>query len=148
MPSSKRPQTIPWPIIFPLRIISNLGRPILRSRELEAAFGKAKFNDLTLERMQFNEEAYRANGFSESESRSVAMFQLPLPLLKEMRSLAENMIELSKSYRQAGDTASADAAVAITLKLGEQFRNSGNALLVHQLLGIGHRTIRFEDFGS
>jgi hypothetical protein len=105
--------------------------------ELEAAFGKAKFNDLTLERMQFNEEAYRANGFSESESRSVAMFQLPLPLLNEMKSLTENMVELSKSYRQGGDAASADATVEMALKLGEEFRNSGNALLVHQQLGIG-----------
>jgi hypothetical protein len=105
--------------------------------ELEAAFGKGKFNDLTPERMQFNEEAYRANGFSESESRNVAMFQLPLPLLNEMKSLTENMVELSRSYRQGGDTASADATVSMALKLGEAFRNSGNALLVHQQLGIG-----------
>jgi len=62
------------------------GQTDLAVRELEAAYGKTKFNDLTLERMQFNEEAYRANGFSESKSRSTAMFQLPLPLLKEMRS--------------------------------------------------------------
>lgn len=113
------------------------GQTDLAVGELEAAAGKAKFNDLTLERMQSNEEAYRANGFSEAESRSVAMFQLPLPLLNEMKSLAENMVKLSKSYRQAGDGASADAAVAAAVNLGEQFRNSGNALLVHQMLGIG-----------
>jgi hypothetical protein len=112
------------------------GQTDLAVRELEAAFGKTNFNDLTLERMQFNEEAYRANGYSESKSRSTAMFQLPLPLLKEMRSLAENTVELSRSYRQTGDTDSADAAVAIAVKLGEQFRNSGNALLVHQMLGM------------
>ena len=112
------------------------GQTDLAVGELEAAFGKTKFNDLTLERMQFNEEAYRANGFSEPKSRTTAMFQLPLPLLKEMRSLAENTVELSRSYRQAGDTDSADTAVAIAVKLGEQFRNSGNALLVHQQLGM------------
>jgi hypothetical protein len=112
------------------------GQTDLAVRELEAAFGKTKFNDLTLERMQFNEEAYRASGFSESTSRSAAMFQLPLPLLKEMRALTKNTIELSTSYRQGGDTSSADTAAAIAVKLGEQYRNSGNALLVHQILGM------------
>ena len=105
--------------------------------ELEAASNKSWFNDLTLERMQFNEEAYRANGFSEAESRSAGMFELPLPLLKVMPSLVENIIALSKSYRQAGDGVSADAAVAIAVNLGEQFQNSGNALLVNQMLGMG-----------
>lgn len=113
------------------------GQTDLAVGELEAAFGKAKFDDLTLERMQNNEEAYRANGFSEAESRNVAMFQLPLPLLNEMKALTENMTGLSKSYRLEGDTVSADSTVAITLKLGEHFRNAGNALLVHQMLGIG-----------
>jgi len=112
------------------------GQTDLAVRELEAAFGKTKFNDLTLERMQFNEEAYRASGYSESKSRSTARFQLPLPLLKEMRALAENTVALSMSYRQSGDTDSAETAVAIAVKLGEQYRNSGNALLVHQLLGL------------
>ena len=71
------------------------GQGDLAVRELEAASGKSAFNDLTLQRMQFNEEAYRANGFSEAQSRSAAMFQLDLPLLKEMKSLGGNMVDLA-----------------------------------------------------
>ena len=111
------------------------GQGDLAFRELEAASRKSEFNDLTLSRMQFNEEAYRANGFSEAQSRSVAMFQLDLPLLKEMKSLGENMLDLARSYREAGDVASFEAAVAMAVNLGRQYRNSGNALLVHQMLG-------------
>lgn len=105
--------------------------------ELEAAFGKPGFDDLTLERMQSNEEAYRSSGFPEAQSHNAAMFQLDLPLLKEMNSLKQNMAALSRSYQESGDGTSAEATVAIALKLGDQFRNGGNALLVHQQLGIG-----------
>ncbi|RYD72915.1 MAG: hypothetical protein EOP84_22375 [Verrucomicrobiaceae bacterium] len=118
--------------------------------ELETAFGKSKFDDMTLARMQGNEEAYRGSGFSEAQSHVVAMFQLPLPLLNEMRFLSSQMDELSQSYLQEGDTASAEATVRIALNLGEQYRASGNALLVHQQLGwdIGQNALRTLDPGS
>lgn len=103
--------------------------------ELEIAFGKAKFDDLTLTRMQGNEEAYRSTGFSEAESHAAAMFQLPLPLLNEMRFLSKQIGEMSLSYTNEGDTASAEAIVKIAMNLGEQYWASGKSLLVHQQLG-------------
>lgn len=118
--------------------------------ELEIAFGKSKFDDMTLTRMQGNEEAYRSSGLSEPESHVAAMFQLTLPLLNEMRFLGKQMDVLSQSYIQEGDIASAEATVKIALNLGEQYRASGKALLVHQQLGwdIGENVLRTLDPSS
>jgi hypothetical protein len=115
----------------------NSGQIDLAVQELAAASGKAQFSDLTLERMQMDEEAYRFSGFSEKDGKTAAMFRLELPQLKDMPDLAKSMIELSKNYRQSGDAASADAVVEMAVKLGEQFRNSEKSLLVNQMLGIG-----------
>jgi hypothetical protein len=108
----------------------NSGQIDLAVGELEAASGKTRFSDLTLERMQMDEEAYRFSGFSEKDSKTAAMFRLELPQLKDMPELAKNIIELSKGYRQAGDAASADAVVKVAVDLGEQFRNSEKSLLL------------------
>ena len=115
----------------------NSGQTDLAVGELIAAAGKTQFSDLTLERMQMDEEAYRFSGFSEKDSKTAAMFRLELPQLKDMPNLADSMIELSKSYRQAGDAPSADAVIEMAVNLGEQFRNSERSLLVNQMLGMG-----------
>jgi hypothetical protein len=115
----------------------NSGQNDLAVEELAAASGKTQFSDLTLERMQMDEEAYRFSGLSEKDSKAAAMFRLELPQLKDMPDLAKSMIELSKNYRQSGDAASADAVVETAVNLGEQFRNSEKSLLVNQMLGIG-----------
>jgi hypothetical protein len=115
----------------------NSGQTDLALGELEAASGRKQFSDLTLERMQMDEEAYRFCGFSEKDSKTAAMFRLELPQLKDMPDLAKSMVELSRGYRQAGDAASADAVLEMAANLGERFRNSEKSLLVNQLLGIG-----------
>lgn len=104
-------------------------------RELESAYAKPLFDDWTLTRMQGNTEAYRSNDFSEAQSRCAGMFQLPLPMLKEMRDLSENINSLSESCLGENDTASAMAAVKMAVHLGNRYINEGGSILAHQQLG-------------
>jgi tetratricopeptide (TPR) repeat protein len=105
--------------------------------ELERAYGKKDFQDYSLEFMQDGEEAYRAAGYDEAEAKALAMTQLLLPHLKPLKDTGVNVIDLAKSYQQAGDPQSAQAALQIALKLGEQLQqHDAFHPLINELVGL------------
>src|SRR5205823_14320611 len=64
-------------------------------QELIAASGKQQFQDFTLDRMQDDEEAYLAAGYSVAEAKTISGMQLLLPQLKQIKDLSQQMIDLA-----------------------------------------------------
>ncbi|WP_150107483.1 hypothetical protein, partial [Pedosphaera parvula] len=92
-------------------------------QDLVAASGKSKWQDYSMDSMQNAEEAYRAAGYSEAEAKAAAVMGQPLPQLAELKGLGRNLGELANSYRQAGDEASAQAALQMGLNLGQRLED-------------------------
>jgi len=68
-------------------------------QELVAASGKQQFQDYTLDRMQDDEEAYLAAGYSVAEAKTIPGSQLLLPQLKQLKDVGLSLVDLAKSYR-------------------------------------------------
>jgi RNA polymerase sigma factor (sigma-70 family) len=90
-------------------------------QELVTASGKHGFDDYTLDRMQDDEEAYRAAGYSVVEAKTIPSSQLLLPQLFELKQLSGNLLDLAKSYEESGDAASAQAALQMAMSLGQRY---------------------------
>ena len=105
--------------------------------ELLAASGKQQFQDYSLERVQDDEEAYRAAGYSLVEAKMTATMELLFPQLVQVRQLNGNIVDLANSYRQAGDEASRQAALQIAANLGLRYGKAvAGQSLVSQLVGV------------
>jgi hypothetical protein len=106
-------------------------------QELAAASAKSEFKDYTLDRVQDDEEAYRAAGYTVAESQLVANQQLLLPQLVETKELSNRMLALADSYRQNGDEASRQAVLEMALNLGRRYSEAAPGdRLISQLLGV------------
>ena len=113
------------------------GRPDQAVQDLIAASGKTQFQDYSLNRMQDDEEAYRAAGYSAVEARSVAGSHLLLPQLLQFRDLTRSIIDLAKSYQQAGDEASRQAALQMAADLGGRYSTASSSYpLISQMVGV------------
>jgi hypothetical protein len=113
------------------------GQTDLAVQELESAYGKQGFNDYTWERIQSDEEAFRSAGYSEAETSMAATWGVTLPQLAEMKSLAQNMLDLATSYRKAGDDASAQAALQMAIGMGQQMDPEGTGVpLISRMVGM------------
>src|SRR5882724_8699790 len=53
-----------------------------------------------------------------------------------MRDLSQNLIALANSYRQAGDEASAQAALQMSVNLGQRLDGSAGETMIGQLVGV------------
>jgi hypothetical protein len=114
------------------------GRTQQGVQELTDAVGKAAFQDYSLDFIQIAEEAYRSAGYSDVESKLIAMTELLLPQLAQLKQLGGQIGELASSYRQAGDTASEQAVLQMALHLGQQLDvgANGGKFLINNLVGI------------
>jgi RNA polymerase sigma factor (sigma-70 family) len=90
-------------------------------QELIAAHGKQSFEDYTSERIQNDEDAYLAAGFPAAEAKTIPAQQLLLPQLAQIKELSGYVVELAKSYREAGDPSSAQAALQMLANLGQRY---------------------------
>jgi hypothetical protein len=97
-------------------------------QRLTAASGKHRFDDYTLSRRQHDEEAYLEAGYSVAEAKMIGSSQLLLPQLSELKQLGLQMVDLSNSYRGAGDNASAQAVLQMALSLGQGYSASDCAI--------------------
>jgi hypothetical protein len=105
-------------------------------KQLLAAYGKPQFQDYSWDFIQNTEEALRSAGYSESEIRMAAMWQLPLPQVSDLNQLNGRITALADAYRMAGDTESAEAMLQVGMRLGQQLDSSPNDVLVNQLNGM------------
>jgi hypothetical protein len=111
------------------------GRSDAAVKELEAAYSKPKLQDYWVERVQNAEEAYRSAGYSAAEAKAVALASLQLPQLAQFKQLAQSVMDLAASYRQAGDEPSAQAALQTGLNLGQRL-NTGQSTAIQDLVGM------------
>jgi hypothetical protein len=106
-------------------------------QDLIAAAGKPQFQDYSLDRVQADEEAYRAAGYPVADAKVVATSHLVLPQLAQVRDLGRNILDLANSYQQAGDEASRQAALQMAVNLGRRYGDaSAGEMLIAQLVGL------------
>jgi hypothetical protein len=130
------------------------GQSDLAVQELVAASGKLQFDDYSSQRSQANEQAYMAAGYTVAEARAMgpliqAMhwsseedtvaafepFQRQLTQLQQVKALGLNVVDLAKSYQQAGDQASADATLQLAVSMGQRYSSSPGEDGLSQLVG-------------
>jgi hypothetical protein len=106
-------------------------------QELIVADGKQQFQDYLMDRVQDDEDAYLAAGYSVAEAKMLASTQVMLPYLKPLRdAVRDYLIPLANSYRQAGDEESAQAALQMGLNLGQRYGNGSPGFSINQLVGM------------
>jgi RNA polymerase sigma factor (sigma-70 family) len=105
-------------------------------QELTAASGKS-LDDYTIGRMENDEEAYLAAGYSMADANELALWQIMLPQLAQLKQLGSDAVDLANAYSQAGDTTSAQAVLQMALNLGQQYANPAPSNPeISQLVGI------------
>jgi hypothetical protein len=119
----------------------NSGQVDQAVQELSAATGKTRFYDYTMDFAQDNDDVWHAAGYPVSEAKVIASISLELPQLLELKQLAHSAVALADSYRQAGDSASAQMALQMGAGLGERFAEAPGLSLVSQLSGIAAESI-------
>ena len=113
------------------------GRTDQAVEDLVAASAKPRFQDYSSDRIQDDEEAYRAAGYTVAEAKVVATSHLLLPQLAQVRDLGRSILDLANSYQQAGDEASRQAALQMAVNLGRRYGDASAAeLVIAQLVGI------------
>jgi hypothetical protein len=103
--------------------------------ELRTACAKPRLDDHIMEYIQDAEEAYLAAGEPEISAKAAALFALPLPHLAQLRDLSRSVVDLAHSYRQAGDTESAVAALQYGLAMTDHM-GTGQKCLIQDLVAI------------
>jgi RNA polymerase sigma factor (sigma-70 family) len=110
-------------------------------QELIAGAAKGQFSDYTQNRMQDDEEAYLAAGYSAAEAKTIPGAQLLLPQLAPMKDLSRYIVDLANSYQQAGDQNSAEAALQMLAGLGQRYANGvAGETTISRLVGMAVET--------
>jgi hypothetical protein len=104
-------------------------------RDLAAASHKP-WRDYTADAIQNTEEAYRSAGYSDAEAKAIATMSALLPHFSELRATGKSLMELAATRREAGDTASSDAALQWALQLGQRTAQEGQMTLLQQLVAV------------
>ncbi len=115
--------------------------------DLLAANDRPTLTDYTVERIRMDEEAYRAAGYSEGEAKMAAVWGVPLPQVAQMKALAQEMVGLAASYRQAGDENSAQATLQMAIALGQKMDASSTGAsvpIISRLVGVAIQRMAFD----
>jgi tetratricopeptide (TPR) repeat protein len=104
--------------------------------ELTAATGKRSMENYLVDFIQNAEEAYRAAGYSDAESKAVAGTSALLPEQAKLKQVGVDLVELAKRYQQAGDEPSAQAALQMGLNLAHRLDQSPQVTLIQELVGM------------
>ena len=103
--------------------------------QLEAVGDKTEFSYFARESILDCEEAYEAAGYSETEAKMAATMGLLLPHLVELKGLSQNLADLALAYRDAGDEASAQAALNIGFQMTRRIA-AGPSCLIEDLVAL------------
>lgn len=105
-------------------------------QELSAAAAKGQLQDYSTQFVENGEEAYIAAGYSPAEAETLATSQIPLPQVAQLKELNQDIVDLAKSYRQAGDSAFAQSLLQTDLQLGQRYSEGPAEFLINTLVGI------------
>ena len=113
------------------------GQPAEGLQDLIAAAAKPHFDDYSTDRVQGNEEAYSAAGYSAGEAKLLANNFLPCPQLIELNELGQDLVRLAAAYQSSGDPTSRETVLQMAATLGRRFDDpSTKQPLSSQLIGI------------
>lgn len=113
-------------------------------QELAAASGKS-LDDYTANRMENDNEAYLAAGYSAANAEELGA-EVALPQLNQLKQLAQDCSALANAYRQDGDTTSAQGVLQVAYNMGQQYANpAGPESTISQLVGCLIETIALRD---
>ena len=106
-------------------------------QELMAAYGKPQVQDYFMDRLSDDEEAYLSAGYSVAEAKALGLEWSELvPNRGDLKRLAGEMVDLAKSYRQAGDETSAQATLQMAANLGRRNQNEApGQITIDKFLG-------------
>ena len=125
----------------------NSGQTDQAVQELTTAAGKLQFQDYTLNNVENIKEAYLAAGYSDVDAEAIALMQpsggLSNPNLLGLKQLGDNMVNLAKSYQQAGDNVSAQATLQMAVNLGQESMGLGVQTTVGQFIGMNIENAAF-----
>ena len=79
--------------------------------DLRAASSLGEFQHYSLDRVQADEEAYLAAGYSPGEAKLLANNFLATPYLVQLGDLGQELVSLAGAYQAAGDQSSGQAAL-------------------------------------
>ncbi len=106
-------------------------------QEFTAASAKQGLDEFNSDRVENDQEAYLAAGYSIEEAKAAACSQLLLPQLAQIKQACLSMADLAKSYQQAGDSASAQSVLQMTIQMGQRYNNSDPGQpMISELVGI------------
>jgi lipopolysaccharide biosynthesis regulator YciM len=105
-------------------------------RELAAATAKPAFENYLVDFIQNAEEAYHASGYPIADAKAAAGMGALLPELAQLKSAGVGLAELAKKYQQAGDDASARAALDMAMTLGHRLDQTPQITLIQELVGM------------
>jgi tetratricopeptide (TPR) repeat protein len=105
-------------------------------QEMLAGAAKPKYDDYVQDEIQRMQEAYLAAGYPEAAAKAAAGAGALLPHLAELKQAGLSLVELANSYQQAGDAASAQAALQMCLDLGQRLDDPNSVTLIQTLVGI------------
>jgi len=130
------------------------GQTDLAVQELMAASGKHQFEDYSMPQVRETEQAYLAAGYTLAEAMAMSPlqqamhwssqedaveafepFQRQITQLQQVKDLCLNVLDLAKSYRQTGDSVSADAALQMAMNLGQRYGNASDEDGISRLVG-------------
>jgi hypothetical protein len=117
------------------------GFPEKALAEMNEGLARTTYQDYSVEFIQNAEEAYLAAGVSATVAKVQACAELPLPHLAELKKLGQNLVDLANTYREAGDGASAQAALQLGVGLSDRLWHDGNQFLIQDLVGIATERI-------
>jgi hypothetical protein len=113
------------------------GRTDEAIRELAGTSGK-RLDDYTQTRIQDDADVYLSAGYSAAEADMASTESVILPQLAPLKQLGQQLVDLANSYNQAGDSASAQSALQMALRLGQSLDTSQSStpVLISQLVGL------------
>lgn len=105
-------------------------------QEITAAGSKPTMENYLLDFMQNAEEAYMGAGLSADTAKATAATSALLPEQAKLKQVGTDLVDLAKRYQQAGDEASAQAALQMAMNLGQRIDQSPQTTLIQELVGM------------
>ena len=113
------------------------GQHDLAAREMMDARNKAEFHEFTPDKLQSLEELYLAAGKPAAEAKALAMANVLLPHLQQLRELSKQLVAAQAEHITAGDYESARDVALAGLQLGQHLSyGNGAKSLLNQLVGL------------
>ena len=109
----------------------------LAVQDLVEARAKGQFHEFTADKLQGLEDLYLATGKPAAEAKALAMANVLLPHLKDLRNLSKDLGAAQAAYISAGDYEGARKLALAGIELGHHLsRGNGARSILNQMVGL------------